>query len=168
MSGLGRWPPGSGCIVPEVIEGCAGEGPKFAAGNSPPLLSWRFGHGEALAQCVPWNLFRVYYVGEKVRGETEVGVEVSAGHQAPFGVGLPHLLDVSQSVNHPVRLFRVAEEVARVRDQSPGDVLQAGLANRGLCTEGGRGYVNLGGSGMGGRIQLGSNRGRTNEEGFFG
>jgi len=37
--------PGNGCIVPEGIGGCAVEGPQFAAGNPPPLLSWRPGHG---------------------------------------------------------------------------------------------------------------------------
>jgi Tat protein secretion system quality control protein TatD with DNase activity len=41
----------------------------------------------------------------------------------------PHLPDVAGSVNHPAHLFRVAEEVARVRDQSPLDVLRASLAN---------------------------------------
>jgi len=41
----------------------------------------------------------------------------------------PNLPDVAGSVNHPARLFRVTEEVARVRDQSPGDVHRAGLAN---------------------------------------
>ena len=41
----------------------------------------------------------------------------------------PHLPDVAGSVNHPVRLFRVAEKVVRVRDQSPWDILRAGLAN---------------------------------------
>ena len=41
----------------------------------------------------------------------------------------PHLPDVTGSVNHPAHLFRVAEEVARVRDQSPRDVLREGLAN---------------------------------------
>ena len=41
----------------------------------------------------------------------------------------PHLPDVAGSVNHPAHLFRVAEEVARVRDQSPRNILRAGLAN---------------------------------------
>jgi hypothetical protein len=35
---------------------------------------------------------------------------------------------VVESVNHPAHLFRVAEEVARVRDQSALDVLRAGCA----------------------------------------
>ena len=37
----------------------------------------------------------------------------------------PHLPDVAGSINHPAHLFRVAEEVARVRGQSPLDVLRA-------------------------------------------
>ena len=41
----------------------------------------------------------------------------------------PHLPDVAGSVNHPARLFRVAEEIARVRDQSPRDIRRAGLVN---------------------------------------
>ena len=43
----------------------------------------------------------------------------------------PHLPDVVGSINHPAHMFRVAEEVAWVRDQSPRDVLRAGRANRG-------------------------------------
>ena len=72
--GLGGGPPGNGCIVPEGIGGGAGEGHQFAAGHPPPLLSWRLGHGKALAQLVPMNLLRVHDVGEEVRGETEVEV----------------------------------------------------------------------------------------------
>jgi hypothetical protein len=34
----------------------------------------------------------------------------------------PHLPDVAGSINHPAHLFRVAEEVTRVRDQSPLEV----------------------------------------------
>ena len=60
------------------------EGPQFAAGHPPPLLSRRLGHGKALAQLVPWNLFRVHDVGERVRGEAEAGVEVSTRQQAAF------------------------------------------------------------------------------------
>jgi TatD DNase family protein len=41
----------------------------------------------------------------------------------------PHLPDVAGSINYPAHLFRVAEEVARVRGQSPLDVLRAGIAN---------------------------------------
>ena len=41
----------------------------------------------------------------------------------------PNLPDVAGSVNHPAYLFRVAEEVARVRDQSPLDVLREGIGN---------------------------------------
>jgi Tat protein secretion system quality control protein TatD with DNase activity len=41
----------------------------------------------------------------------------------------PHLPNVAGSVIHPAHLFRVAEEVARVRDQPPLEVLRAGLAN---------------------------------------
>jgi Tat protein secretion system quality control protein TatD with DNase activity len=41
----------------------------------------------------------------------------------------PHLPDVAGSINHPAHFFRVAEEVARVRGQSPLDILRAGIAN---------------------------------------
>jgi Tat protein secretion system quality control protein TatD with DNase activity len=41
----------------------------------------------------------------------------------------PHLPDVAGSINHPAHLFRVAEEVARVRGQSPLNILRAGIAN---------------------------------------
>ena len=41
----------------------------------------------------------------------------------------PHFPDVAGSINHPTLLLKVVEEVARVRDQSPKDVLRAGLDN---------------------------------------
>jgi hypothetical protein len=85
-SGLGGRPQGNGCIVPEGIGGGAGEGPQFSAGHPPPLLSWRLGHGKALAQLVPWNILRVHDVGERVRGETEARVEISTRQQAPLEV----------------------------------------------------------------------------------
>jgi Tat protein secretion system quality control protein TatD with DNase activity len=57
------------------------------------------------------------------------GLKAVPGNRLLLESDSPHLPDVAGSVNHPVHLFRVAEEVARVRDQSPLDVLRAGLAN---------------------------------------
>jgi len=58
-----------------------------------------------------------------------LGLKSVPSHRLLLESDSPHLPDVAGSVNHPGRLFRVAEEVARVRDQSPWDVLRAGLAN---------------------------------------
>ena len=87
-------------------------------------------HGKALIELLPWNLLWIHNDGEGVRGQAEAGAEICSRKQAPLGLGvcLPHLPDVVESVNHPAHLFRVAEEVARVRDQSALDVLRAGCA----------------------------------------
>ena len=57
------------------------------------------------------------------------GLKAFPGNRLLLESDSPHLPDVAGSVNHPAHLFRVAEEVARVRDQSPLDVLRAGLVN---------------------------------------
>jgi Tat protein secretion system quality control protein TatD with DNase activity len=57
------------------------------------------------------------------------GLKAVPGNRLLLESDSPHLSDVAGSVNHPAYLFRVAEEVARVRDQSPLDVLRKGIAN---------------------------------------
>ena len=57
------------------------------------------------------------------------GLKAVPGNRLLLESDSPHLLDVAGSINHPAHLFRVAEEVARVRDQSPLDILRAGIAN---------------------------------------
>jgi Tat protein secretion system quality control protein TatD with DNase activity len=57
------------------------------------------------------------------------GLKGVTGNRLLLEPDFPHLPDVAGSINHLVHLFRVAEEVARVRDQSPLDVLRAGIAN---------------------------------------
>jgi Tat protein secretion system quality control protein TatD with DNase activity len=57
------------------------------------------------------------------------GLKAVPGNRLLLESDSPHLSDVAGSINHPAHLFRVAEEVARVRDQSPLDVLWAGIAN---------------------------------------
>jgi Tat protein secretion system quality control protein TatD with DNase activity len=53
--------------------------------------------------------------GERQR----LGLKSVPGNRLLLESNSPHLPDVAGSVNHPARLFRVAEEVAPVRDQSP-------------------------------------------------
>jgi Tat protein secretion system quality control protein TatD with DNase activity len=67
------------------------------------------------------------------------GLKSVPGNRLLLESDSPNLPDVAGSVNHPTRLFRVAEEVALVRDQSPGDVLRTDLTNGQTCTGGGRG-----------------------------
>jgi Tat protein secretion system quality control protein TatD with DNase activity len=57
------------------------------------------------------------------------GLKAVPGNRLLLESDSPHLPDVSGSINHPAHLFRVAEEVARVRGQSPLDILRAGIAN---------------------------------------
>jgi Tat protein secretion system quality control protein TatD with DNase activity len=57
------------------------------------------------------------------------GLNAVPGNRLLLESDSPHLPDVAGSVNHPAHLFRVAEEVARVREQSPLDVLREGIAN---------------------------------------
>ena len=59
----------------------------------------------------------------------KLGLKSVPGNRLLLESDSPHLPDVVGSVNHPAHLFRVAEEVARVRDQSPLDVLRVALAN---------------------------------------
>jgi hypothetical protein len=47
------------------------------------------------------------------------GLKAVPGNRLLLESDSPHLLDVAGSINHPAHLFRVAEEVARVRGQSP-------------------------------------------------
>ena len=58
-----------------------------------------------------------------------LGLKSVPGNRLLLESDSPHLPDVAGSVNYPAHLFRVAEEVARVRDPSPLDVLRAALAN---------------------------------------
>jgi len=58
-----------------------------------------------------------------------MGLQAVPGTRLLLESDSPHLPVVAGSVNHPNHLWRVAEEVARVRDQSPWEVLRAGLAN---------------------------------------
>ena len=57
------------------------------------------------------------------------GLKTVPGNRLLLESDSPHLPNVAGSVIHPAHLFRVAEEVAWVRDQPPLEVLQAGLAN---------------------------------------
>jgi Tat protein secretion system quality control protein TatD with DNase activity len=57
------------------------------------------------------------------------GLKADPGNRLLLESDSPHLPDVAESVNHPAYMFRVAEEVAWVRDQSPLDVLREGIAN---------------------------------------
>jgi Tat protein secretion system quality control protein TatD with DNase activity len=63
--------------------------------------------------------------GDRQRG----GRRVVRGNRLLLESDSPHLPDVAGSINHPAHLFRVAEEVERVRGQSPLDILRAGIAN---------------------------------------
>ena len=63
--------------------------------------------------------------GDRQRG----GLKAVPGNRLLLESDSPHLPNVAGSINHPARLFRVAEEVARVRGQSPLDILRAGIAN---------------------------------------
>jgi Tat protein secretion system quality control protein TatD with DNase activity len=57
------------------------------------------------------------------------GLKSVPGNRLLLESDSPNLPDVAGSVDHPARLFRVAEEFALVRDQSPGDVLRTDLTN---------------------------------------
>jgi hypothetical protein len=57
------------------------------------------------------------------------GLRAVPGNRLLLESDSPHLPDVAGSINHPAHLFRVAEEVAQVRGQSPLDILRAGIAN---------------------------------------
>ena len=57
------------------------------------------------------------------------GLKSVPGNRLLLESDSPNVPDVAGSVNHPARLFMVAEEVALVRDQSPGDVLRTNLTN---------------------------------------
>jgi Tat protein secretion system quality control protein TatD with DNase activity len=57
------------------------------------------------------------------------GLKAVPGNRLLLESDSPHLPDVADFINHPAHLFRVAEEVARVRGQSPLDILRAGIAN---------------------------------------
>jgi Tat protein secretion system quality control protein TatD with DNase activity len=63
--------------------------------------------------------------GDRQRG----GLKAVPGNRLLLESDSPHLPDVAGSINHPAHFFRVAEEVARVRGQSPLDILRAGIAN---------------------------------------
>jgi TatD DNase family protein len=63
--------------------------------------------------------------GDRQRG----GLKAVPGNRLLLESDSLHLPDVAGSINHPAHLFRVAEEVARVRGQSPLDILRAGIAD---------------------------------------
>jgi Tat protein secretion system quality control protein TatD with DNase activity len=57
------------------------------------------------------------------------GLKAVPGYRLLLESDSPHLPDVADSINHPAHLFRVVDEVARVKGQSPLDIIRAGIAN---------------------------------------
>jgi Tat protein secretion system quality control protein TatD with DNase activity len=90
-------------------------------------------HGDSVTVKLWLNSYPGTYFGftMMVKGfgdRKRLGLKSVPGNRLLLESDSPHLPDVAGSVNYPAHLFRMAEEVARVRDQSPLDVLRAGLA----------------------------------------
>ena len=91
-------------------------------------------HGNSVTVKLWLNSYPGTYFGftmkmKRFEDRQRLGLKSVPGNRFLLEFDSPRLPEVAGSVNHPAHLFRVAEEVAQVRNQSPLDVLRAGLAN---------------------------------------